>query len=81
MGDSEYWQFDIGLEFVCWSFAERNNINEGFSEPKKDAEVIQVWGAAALWVFLTQITCYSSFNHEQWLFVHFPFIKVSILSS
>ena len=27
-------QFEIGLEFVRWSFAERNNLSDGSSEPK-----------------------------------------------
>ena len=44
-------QLEIGLGFVRCSFAERNNCSEGSSEPKKDAQVIRVWGAAALRVF------------------------------
>ena len=47
MADFEHRQFEIGLEFVRWSFAEHYNFSEGFSEPKKDAQVIQVQGAAA----------------------------------
>ena len=46
MADFERRQFEIGLEFVLWSFAERNNFSEGSSETKKDAQVIQVWGVA-----------------------------------
>ena len=51
MADFEHRQFEIGLEFVRWSFAERNNFSEGSSEPKKYAQVIRVRGAAAPWVF------------------------------
>ena len=58
MADFERRQFEIGLEFVRWSFAERNNFSEGSSEPTKDAQVIRVRGAAAPRVFLTRITCY-----------------------
>ena len=51
MADFEYWQLEIGLELVHWSFAERKNFSEGSYEPKKDAQVIRVRGAAAPWVF------------------------------
>ena len=34
MANFERRQFEIGLEFVHWSFAERNNFSEGSSEPK-----------------------------------------------
>ena len=51
MADFERGQFEIGLEFVRWSFAERNNFSEGSFEPKKDAQVIRVRGAAAPRVF------------------------------
>ena len=44
MADFERRQLEIGLEFVHWSFAERNNFSEGSSKAKKDAQVIQVWG-------------------------------------
>ena len=44
MADFERGQFEIGLEFVCWSFAERNNFSEGSFEPTKDAQVIWVRG-------------------------------------
>ena len=58
MADFERWQFEIGLEFVLWSFAKRNNFSEGSSKPKKDTQVIRVRGAAAPRVFLTRITCW-----------------------
>ena len=51
MADFKRRQFEIGLEFVLWSFAEHNNFSEGSSKPKKDAQVIRVWGAAAPQVF------------------------------
>ena len=44
MADFERRHFEIGLEFVCGSFAERNNFSEGSSKPKNDAKVIQVRG-------------------------------------
>ena len=44
MADFEHRQSEIGLEFVCWSFPERNNFSEGSSEPNKDAQVIRVQG-------------------------------------
>ena len=57
MADFECRQLEIGLELVRCSFGERNNFSEGSSEPKKDAQVIRVRGAAAPRVFLTRITC------------------------
>ena len=47
MADFERQQLEIELEFVRWSFAECNNFSKGSSETKKDAQVIQVRGAAA----------------------------------
>ena len=47
MADFERGRSEIGLEFVHCSFAEHNNFSEGSSETKKDAQVIQVQGAAA----------------------------------
>ena len=47
VADFERRQFEIGLKFVCRSFAELNNFSEGSSKPKKDAQVIRVRGAAA----------------------------------
>ena len=44
MADFEHRQFEIGLEFVRWSFAKRNNFSKGSSEPKKYAQVIWVRG-------------------------------------
>ena len=44
MVDFERRQFEIGLKFVCCSFAERNNFSEGSSELQKDAQVIRVRG-------------------------------------
>ena len=59
MADFERQQLlEIGLEFMHWSFAERNNFSEGSYEPKKDAQVIRVRGAVAPRVFLTWITCW-----------------------
>ena len=46
MANFERWQFGIGLEFVRWTFAECNNFSEGFSKPKKNAQVIQVRGGS-----------------------------------
>ena len=57
MADFERRQLEIPLEFVRWSSDERDNFSEGSSEPKKDAQVIRVRGAAAPRVFLTRITC------------------------
>ena len=57
MADIERRQFEIGLEFVRWSFAECNNFSEGSSEPKKDAQVIWVRGRQPHEFFLTPITC------------------------
>ena len=51
MADFERRQFEIGLEFVRWSFPERNNFSEGSSEPMKDTQVIGILGAAAPRVF------------------------------
>ena len=51
MADFERRQFEIRLEFVRQSFAECNNFSEGSSGPKKDTQVIRVWGAAAPRVF------------------------------
>ena len=52
MADFERRQFEIGLKFMCRSFAElNNNFSEGSSKPKKDTQVIQVRGAAAPRVF------------------------------
>ena len=45
MADFERRQFEIGLKFMCRSFAELNNFSGGSSKPKKDAQVIQVRGA------------------------------------
>ena len=42
---------------MLWCFTERKNFSEGSTKPKKDAQVIQVWGAAAPRLFLTLITC------------------------
>ena len=44
MADFERREFEIGLEFVRWSFAERNNFSEGSSEPNKYPQVIRVRG-------------------------------------
>ena len=44
MAHFECQQLEIGLEFVRWSCAERNNFSEGSSEPKKYAQVIWVRG-------------------------------------
>ena len=38
MTNFECWQLKIGLEFMRWSSAARNNFNEGSSEPNKDAK-------------------------------------------
>ena len=51
MANFERRQFEIGLEFVCRSSAERNIFSKGSSERTKDAQVIQVRGAAAPRVF------------------------------
>ena len=51
MADFERRQFETGLEFVRWSIVERNNSSEDSFEPKKDAQVIRVRGAAAPRVF------------------------------
>ena len=51
MADFERRQLEIPLEFVRWSSDECDNFSEGSSEPKKDAQVIRVRGAAAPRVF------------------------------
>ena len=53
MADFERWQLEIWLEFVRWSFAERNNFSEGSSETKKDAQVIRVRGSSPYIVFIS----------------------------
>ena len=58
MADFERWQFEIGLEFVRWSSAERNNFSEGSSKPNKDTQVIRVWGVAASRVFKLELLVY-----------------------
>ena len=61
MADFERRQFEIGLEFLRWSFAERNNFSEGFSEPKEDAQGRRPSnssaGGGSPTSFLTWITC------------------------
>ena len=60
MADFERRQFEFGLEFVRRSFAKRDNFSEASSEPKKYAQVIRVWGAAAPRVFeLGLLVCLS----------------------
>ena len=44
MADFECRQFEIGLEFVCRSSAERNIFSKGSFEPTKDTQVIRVRG-------------------------------------
>ena len=39
MADFEHQELEIGLEFVCRSFAEHDNFSEGSSEPNKDVQV------------------------------------------
>ena len=51
MADFERRQFEIGLEFMRRSSAERIIFSEGSSEPTKDTQVIRVRGAAAPRVF------------------------------
>ena len=51
MADFERRQLEIELEFVRWSFDERNNFSEGSSKSKKDVQVIRVRGVAAPRVF------------------------------
>ena len=58
MADFERRQLEIGLEFVRWSFPERNNFSEGSSEPIKDAQVIRVRGGGSPTSFWTRITCF-----------------------
>ena len=40
-------ELEIMLEFECSGLDERNNSSEGSYNPSKDAQVIQVRGAAA----------------------------------
>ena len=51
MADFERRESEIGLGFVRSISTECNNFSEGSSEPKKYAQVIRVWGAAAPRVF------------------------------
>ena len=46
MANFKYQQLEIGLEFVRWSSAIRNNFSEGSSDPKKDTQAIREQGAA-----------------------------------
>ena len=61
MADFEPGQLQIGLEFVRWTFTERNNFSEGSSETKNDAQVIRVRGAAAPRVFNSNYLFISQF--------------------
>ena len=56
MTDFKHRQLEIGLEFMCLSFAECNNFSKGSSEPKKDSQVIRVQGRQPHAFFWTQIT-------------------------
>ena len=58
MADFVCRQFEMGLEFVRWSFAKRNVFSEGSSEPKKDTQVIRVQGGSS-----------TSFFNSKYLFV------------
>ena len=62
MADFERRQFEIGLEFGRWSFVERNNFSEGSSEPKEDAQVIRVQGAAAPRVFQLELLVHATLS-------------------
>ena len=44
MADFEGRHIEIGLEFVRWSFTERNNFSEGSSEPKQVIQVKKLMG-------------------------------------
>ena len=44
MADFKRREFEIGLEFVLWSFTERNNFSKGSSNLTKDAQEIRVRG-------------------------------------
>ena len=66
MADFERRQLEIRLEFVRWSFDERNNFSQGSSKTNKDAQVIRVRGAADPRVFSTRITFFNqgSYNYN-----------------
>ena len=54
MADFERRQSEIGLEFICWSSAERNNFIEGSSESMKDTLILPVHWTTAPRVFELQ---------------------------
>ena len=56
-------ELEIGLEFGRLSFAKRNNFSEGSSKPKKYAQVIRVWGAAAPQVFKLELLVFRILVH------------------
>ena len=64
-----------------WSFAERENFSEGSSEPKGDAQVIRVQGAAAQPVILTRITCSFSLFLFSLQAGSLPYIDIHITST
>ena len=57
MANFECQQLEIGLEYAQWSFVQRNIFCEGSSEPKKDAQVDQVWVAAPRVFLLELLVC------------------------
>ena len=59
MADFERRQLEIRLEFVRWSFTERNNSSEGSFEPKKDP-IINYTVISNRWLYrYRQIICQS----------------------
>ena len=72
MADFECRQLEIGIEFVCWSFAECNNFSEGSSEPEKGPQVIRVQGQQPM-NFWTRITCWYIVPLNAWVDWKFQF--------
>ena len=68
MADFERCELEIRLEFGHINFDKRKNFSEGSSEPKKYAQVIRVWGAAAPRVFNSNYLFYDklSLHFRHW---------------
>ena len=57
MADFKSWELEIGMELVCWSFAEQNNFSKGSSESKKNAKWFE-FGGQQPHLFLNSELCF-----------------------